>query len=394
VRRRIVVAGLLFGYLLLGTRIAAARPLGVPPPARVLGLEPGTADTVVLRWAREMAVQYRLCFSTNYAFADFAYCFDVGEAAAWPVHVPRDDGAAFYLTLQACRDGECADPVRAGAVGRAVRAGQDFYAAASPLADGLVRLTGFVRSGNADLRFYRGTSGTDALLDSICSAVAAGESCAATIDAPGALVGAAAAGPGGGAAGITLQVRDTPRIAFMFDDGTGIVQNSEYLMQRILDEYGVKGSFFLTGYAMRTYPAAVRALVASGHRVGNHTWTHPYLTRLSDAAIGQELDRTEAQFRALVPGGSLKPCFRAPNGDMNARVLGVVASHGYRQIYQNVDTNDWAGRPAADIIAHVLARARDGAAVSFHTQEPQTAIALRTLVPVLLAEGFQFVTAC
>lgn len=372
-----------------------AHPVGPAVPPEVLALEPWTPELALLRWRPQPHTDFRLCVFADYAAADPLACFTIGPGGAWPVGLPPEDGGLYYFTLQACREDGCSEPVRAGAVGRRVRGDLDFYATALPLSDGRVRLSAFLRAGRADVRYYRAAAGTAARLDALCSRLAAGEICgAADVPVPGALVGVGAARPGNGELGLTVQVRAVPIVYLLFDDGTGIVTDGRYLMQRILDEYGVKGTFFLTGRAMRTYPEAVRALVAAGHRVGNHTWSHPFLTRLSDAAIAAELDQTEQQYRALVPGGTLRPCFRAPNGDLNARVLAVVDGRGYRQIAQTVNSFDWMGIPAQRIIENVLAGMRDGALVSFHTQEPQTAIALRTLLPLLLADGYRFGLAC
>lgn len=373
----------------------ATRPVGAPAPAQVVGLDPETSDTALLRWLPERGARYRLCIATGYPPVSPVACYDAGRGPAWSVGVPQADGEAFYLTLQACRESECAPPVPAGAVGRRAADGRDFYGVALPLPEGRARLGAFVRSGPATVRYYRAAAGAADLAASDCRDVAAGQACGAVeVTVPGALVGVAAEREGAGERGVTLQVRDTPTIYFMLDDGTGIVAGGKYLMQSILDEHGVKGTFFLTGKAMQTYPSAVRALVAGGHRVGNHTWSHPFLTRLSDEAIGRELDRAEAQFGALVPGGTLRPCFRAPNGDLNERVLRVVDGRGYRQYAQTVSSNDWAGIAAEQIAQNVLAGARDGAVVSFHTQMPHTATALRRLVPSLLAQGYRFGLVC
>lgn len=392
-------AGLLALVLVLGwwgrDRVVVAHPVGPAAPPEVLALEPWTTDLVLLRWRRQPHVDFRICFSTNPAFADFVACFPAGAGDAWPLGVPQEDGGLFYFTLQACREDGCTDPVRAGAVGRRAQDGLDFYALALPLPDGRVRLSASLRAGQAEVRYYRAAAGTAVRLDSRCPQVAAGETCDATeVALAGALAGVGAARPGHAELGPTFRVREEPTVYLLFDDGTGIVSGGRYLMQQVLDDYGVKGTFFLTGRAMHTYPEAVRALVAAGHRVGNHTWSHPFLTRLSDAAIAAELDRTEQQYRALVPGGTLRPCFRAPNGDLNARVLVVVDGRGYRQVAQTVSSLDWMGIPAERIVGNVLAGVRDGALISFHTQEPQTAIALRTLIPLLLAEGYRFGLAC
>ena len=377
-------------------RPAAARPIGAPPPAQVEGLEADTPDTALLRWRPERGVHHRLCINTAYGpVTDAVACFEAGSGPTWPVGVPRTDGEVFYLTLQACRDGDCAEPVRAGAVGRRAAGGWDFYATAFPLPRGQARLGGFLRSGGAALRYYRGAPAAADLLASTCRDAPAGGRCGAVeVETPGALAGVAAMREGAGERGVTFQLRERPTIYLMFDDGTGIVSGGKYTVQTVLDEHGVRGTFFLTGRAMQTYPAAVRALVAGGHRVGNHTWSHPFLTRLSDDAIGRELEKTEAQFRALVPGGTLRPCFRAPNGDANPRVLQVIERHGYRQYFQTVNSNDWQGISADQVTRNVLGGARDGAIVSFHTQMPQTAAALRRLIPLLQAQGYRFGVVC
>lgn len=391
----------LFGCVLVlgcavGLQIADARPArGAPPAAAVLALDPHDATTAILRWQADEGARYRLCAANRYTLVEFIACYNLGRVDEWPVGVPAEDGRIYYLALQACREGACTGFVPAGAIGRRASGETDFYATALPVSEDTARVSAYVRSGSADVRYYRARAGTSGALDSHCPGVPAGEGCgAALLHTPSALVGAAAAPHGGDEVGITLQVRPAPTIYFMFDDGTGIVSGGTYLMQRIMDEYGVKGSWFLTGKAMQTYPTAVRALAAAGHRVGNHTWSHPSLTGLSDSAIAREVDQTEQQYRALVPGGTLKPCFRAPNGAFDGRVLRLLRERGYHQYTQNVSAMDYTPITAAQIVQNVMAGAGDGAIVSFHTQEMQTAIALRTLIPLLLAQGYQFGLVC
>jgi peptidoglycan/xylan/chitin deacetylase (PgdA/CDA1 family) len=165
-------------------------------------------------------------------------------------------------------------------------------------------------------------------------------------------------------------------------------------VQTVLDQFGVKGTFFLIGRVMRDTPNVVRALVAAGHRVGNHTFSHPFLTRLTDAQIGQELDLTEQRYRAIVAGGSTRPCFRAPNGAIDRRVHAVVAARGYRQVDWTVSSMDWSGASADRIVRNVLGGLHDGALISFHTQEPATIVALRTVLPLMLSWGYVFGHAC
>jgi peptidoglycan/xylan/chitin deacetylase (PgdA/CDA1 family) len=71
-----------------------------------------------------------------------------------------------------------------------------------------------------------------------------------------------------------------------------------------------------------------------------------------------------------------------------------LRERGYHQYTQNVSAMDYTPITAAQIVQNVMAGAGDGAIVSFHTQEMQTAIALRTLIPLLLAQGYQFGLVC
>lgn len=395
VRRWMVFALVVVAGWAVGVQVASARaPRGAPTITAISALDPLDDDTALVRWQQEDGARYRLCVANQYTLSNFTVCFDIGRTDQWPVGIPAEDGGAYYFALQGCRDGECSGFIPAGAIGRRVTSGSDFYTTALAVGERQARVAAHVRSGTADIRYFRGKAGADGTFDSHCPNIQAGGTCgAAVLSSRGSLVSASVK-DGANEAGVTLQVRPNPTIYFMFDDGTGIVSGGKYVMQSILDEYGVKGSFFITGKAMQTYPTAVRALAAGGHRVGSHTWSHGYLTTMSDAAIARELDLTEQQYRGIVPGGTLKPCLRASNGDFNARVLNVVRERGYNQYTQNVSAMDFTPISAAQIIQNVMAGAGDGATVSFHTQEAQTAIALRTLVPLLLAQGYQFGLIC
>ena len=373
----------------------SAHPLPSPSQPESITLDVDTPEYALLRWQRLPHHRYHLCFSTNRGFADWVSCSDLGMVDHQSIGIPASSGGAWYLALRGCVRDECSELVPAGVVARSAGPDWDYYAVSRVLDSERVRLAAFVRAGVGTINYYNGRAGAPDVFARACEGAAAAQSCPAVeVTARGALAGVRFAAAGTNDRGITFTIRDAPTIHFMFDDGTGIVSGGRYLMQSVLDEYGVKGSFFLTGKAMQTYPAAVRALVAGGHRVGNHTWSHPFLTSFGDSAIGSELDQTERQYQALIPGGTLRPCFRAPNGAFDGRVLRMVQGRGLRQVTQTVSSLDYQGISAGRITQIVLAEARDGALVSFHTQEMQTAIALRTIVPALLAQGYQFGIPC
>jgi hypothetical protein len=137
----------------------------------------------------------------------------------------------------------------------------------------------------------------------------------------------------------------------------------------VLADRGLRAIFFPTGQCRDQFPWLVPTLLAAGHRVCNHTYSHPVLPRLSNAAIASEIQR------GVSAGCDL---FRPPYGAMDSggRVASVAASLGYRIQLWDVDTRDWAGTPADVMDAMIRAR---GGVVLFHMHGIHTVEALRAL---------------
>ncbi|HXM57305.1 MAG TPA: polysaccharide deacetylase family protein [Candidatus Dormibacteraeota bacterium] len=127
--------------------------------------------------------------------------------------------------------------------------------------------------------------------------------------------------------------------------------------------------FFPTGQCRDQFPWLVPALLAAGHRVCNHTYSHADLSKLSSAAIRSEIQR------GVAVGCDL---FRPPYGSMDkaGRVAGVAASLGYRIQLWDVDTRDWAGTPADVMVGMIRAR---GGVVLMHLHGAHTVEAIRAL---------------
>jgi len=114
-----------------------------------------------------------------------------------------------------------------------------------------------------------------------------------------------------------------------------------------LAERGLRAIFFPTGVCRDTNPWLVPTLLRRGHTVCNHTYSHPVLTKLSDAAIFAEIRN------GVSTGCDL---FRPPYGASDARVAAIASSLGYRMFLWDVDTRDWAGTSAEAMVAAVRAR--------------------------------------
>lgn len=181
------------------------------------------------------------------------------------------------------------------------------------------------------------------------------------------------------------------RIALTFDAGAASQPVDKIL--KTLSKHGVRCTFFLTGKWIEKNPALCRRIVAEGHEIGNHSYSHRSFTQLSDREIGTELERTE-ELAIRVTGASTKPLFRPPYGARDKRVLRTVGGLGYRSIYWHVDCWDSvkAGITPDQINKRVLGLVRNGSIVLMHCGSQATADALDGLLDQLKTRGYQPVT--
>lgn len=178
-------------------------------------------------------------------------------------------------------------------------------------------------------------------------------------------------------------------IALTFDDGPGSYT------ARLLDELAaarVHATFMVVGRNAATAPGLVRREVAEGHEVGNHTWDHQDLSKLTAAQVDDELDRADAAIAAAVGGGFHPALVRPPYGALNSVVRSDLARREKAAILWNVDTEDWKNKNSVTTTNRALQGARPGAIVLMHDIHPTTVAAVPGLVAQLRAEGYTFVT--
>jgi peptidoglycan/xylan/chitin deacetylase (PgdA/CDA1 family) len=159
-----------------------------------------------------------------------------------------------------------------------------------------------------------------------------------------------------------------------------------------LQSGGAKGTFFLTGEFVRDFPKEVQRIVDTGFPIGNHSFSHPDFTTLTDAKIESQLERT-AQILEKAGAGDPKPLFRFPYGAENRRTRTAIARAGYVSVYWTIDTTDWKPeRTAEQIESIVLRKLEPGAIVLMHVGSRHTADILPTLISDLKERGYGFVT--
>jgi peptidoglycan-N-acetylglucosamine deacetylase len=161
-----------------------------------------------------------------------------------------------------------------------------------------------------------------------------------------------------------------------------------------LEALHVPATVFVGGGWAAEEPAALVALAGDPLvEIGNHTYTHPHLTRLPEAAIRDELLRTQREIAALT--GRTPTLFRPPYGEYDAHVLRAAAEVGLRTVEYDLPSGDPDPRATtAGLVRWVLARARPGSIVVMHINHPafHTAQALPGIVEGLRARGYTLVT--
>ena len=157
-----------------------------------------------------------------------------------------------------------------------------------------------------------------------------------------------------------------PVVALTFDAGANSAGLPSIL--QTLATTGARATFFLTGNWASANPAGVASIVAAGHRVGNHSMTHPGFTSLSDAQIAQQLAGAEAAIAAA--GADARPLFRFPFGERDTRTIAAVNALGYLPVRWSVDTLGWKGTSggitARTVADRVLAALQPGEIVLMH----------------------------
>ncbi|WP_426513893.1 bifunctional polysaccharide deacetylase/glycosyltransferase family 2 protein [Dactylosporangium sp. McL0621] len=195
----------------------------------------------------------------------------------------------------------------------------------------------------------------------------------------------------------SLRVPDRT-IALTFDDGPDPTWTPRIL--QVLRRYGVHATFFEIGSEVARHPELARRVLAEGHQLGSHTFSHPQLADLP--VWRQRLEYSQTQMLiAYATGRStslLRPPYSSVPDALKDRDWGTVqeaAGQGYVAVLNDLDSRDWA-RPGVDaIVRQATPQGQAGAVVLFHDaggDRAQTVAALDRLIPQLQQRGYRFGT--
>jgi peptidoglycan-N-acetylglucosamine deacetylase len=178
------------------------------------------------------------------------------------------------------------------------------------------------------------------------------------------------------------------RIAITFDDGPHPQYTPKLL--EILREHNVKATFFLVGMMAKEYPGLVKAEIAAGHSVGNHTYYHVKLTQIPVGKVAAEIKACDEVIQHIT--GVSPHLFRPPGGDYNRQVAEVSEAMGYTMVLWTDDPGDYASPGAHTIKVRTLVKVANGGIILLHDGVQQTVNVLPQILDLLEKRGYEMVT--
>ena len=177
------------------------------------------------------------------------------------------------------------------------------------------------------------------------------------------------------------------KLAISFDCAWG-VEYTDTLLD-IMAKNDVKCTFFAVEFWVERYPEYVEKIVAAGHEIGTHSRTHPYMSKLSQTQMRDELTTSSAAIERLT--GQKVTLFRPPYGDYNNLLIDTCRDMGLYPIQWDVDSLDWKNLSATEIAMRIINGAKNGSIILCHNNGLHTAEALPLIFSTLKNRGYTFV---
>lgn len=160
-----------------------------------------------------------------------------------------------------------------------------------------------------------------------------------------------------------------------------------------LKKHNATACFFLVGNYIETAPELVQRMVDEGHLVGNHTYTHPDMSKISDSdSFSQELKKLEDAYQSLI-GQPLPKFYRPPQGKYSTENLEQAKALGYTSVFWSLAYVDWYtdNQPTSEqAFSKLIPRIHPGAIVLLHSTSSTNAAILDELLTRWEAEGYSF----
>ncbi|MBI4643933.1 MAG: polysaccharide deacetylase family protein [Deltaproteobacteria bacterium] len=205
-------------------------------------------------------------------------------------------------------------------------------------------------------------------------------------------------GPVNGAQPVTIWagLPSEPEVALTFDDGPSPLYTPQILA--LLRKYQAHATFFVLGRKVEEYPGLVKAMLKEGHEVGNHSFSHPRLTKTDQLNRERELETTRLDLD-LLDCPREHQLIRPPYSAFDDRLVSYAAHTGRQLVLWSIDSEDWRGLDTRTIAKNVLSRVRNGSIIVFHDSDEKdradrqpTVEALKIILPALRDRGYRLVT--
>jgi len=160
----------------------------------------------------------------------------------------------------------------------------------------------------------------------------------------------------------------------------------------ILKAKKVPATFFVTGHYLNDQPDLVKRMVKEGHIVGNHSWSHPNMTKISDNKIKEELDKVKNKFTEIT-GEKDMFYLRPPRGIFSERILALSNQYGYSSVFWSLAYKDWeinSQKGEQYAYDHIMNQIHPGAVLLLHTVSKDNAEALDKVIDELQKQGYVF----
>ena len=177
---------------------------------------------------------------------------------------------------------------------------------------------------------------------------------------------------------------DQKSIAITFDDGPSNYTNE---ILNVLKKYDASGTFFVIGNKVEIYSDTMRRMVREGNEIGNHSYSHKWLTKLDQEELKEQIQLTQDIVKKVtgVTPRLLRPTYGAVNDKLrNSTSLEVIM--------WDVDTRDWESHNIDTIVKKTIKNTKDGSIIIMHDTKKQTVNILEQLLKKLEKEDYQFVT--
>lgn len=181
---------------------------------------------------------------------------------------------------------------------------------------------------------------------------------------------------------------DGKYVALTFDDGPHKT-NTERVLNS-LKEFDVKATFFMLGNQVDYYPSLVQRVAEEGHEIGNHSNTHPDLSKVDANRVQEEVETTNQRIYDVI--GRYPTVFRPPYGSYNNNIITQATNLNLPIIMWSVDSLDWKTKNATSINHEILSTTTNGSIILMHDIHDATADALPSVLKNLKEQGYSFVT--